>query len=90
MTSLRTAKDEPSAGDRIPAIGSTIPVHVAELKKWFAAVDLLTFRDRYSNVTDPDVRTADCQAVSPGVEQKTTAAVQPRPVGQASSDNYNY
>ena len=88
MTSLCTAKDEPSASDRIPPIGSTIDSsgsRIEEMVRRHRAVD----SDSYSNVTDPDVRGADCQAVSPGMEQKTTA-VQPGPVSQASPDNYNY
>jgi hypothetical protein len=65
MTSPPTAKDKPSAAARIPPKGLIIEVHRAELKRLLDAINPLPFRDRYSNVTDPDARRGDWHVVSP-------------------------
>jgi hypothetical protein len=59
MTCVSTAKDEPSAGDRIPPKWSIIEVQLAEWTQLFDAIDPLPFRDRYSNVADRDAWRGD-------------------------------
>ena len=65
MTSLPPAKGKPSAADRIPPKSLIIEVHRAELKQLLDAIDPLPFRDRCSNVTDPDAWRGDWHVVSP-------------------------
>ena len=65
MTSLPTAKDKPSAADRIPSKCLVIEVHRAELKQLLDAIDPLPIRDRYSNVNRSCAWRGDWRVVSP-------------------------
>ena len=64
MTGLPTAKDVHSAADRSSPKCLIIEVHLAQWKKLLNAIDPLPFRDRYTNVTDPDAWRGDWQVVS--------------------------